>query len=91
MSISTVTAARIYKGQKAGQTGEEAQLEFDKFPFAGFSRVNIHEKSLDELVEYILSLFCLDLLHKFSSGRFGMLCNRFLGRNQIKEIHSRTG
>ena len=40
MSIPTVTAARIYKGQKAGQTGEEAQLEFDKFPYTALSRVN---------------------------------------------------
>ncbi|KAJ8969519.1 hypothetical protein NQ317_002208 [Molorchus minor] len=33
MGISTVTAARIYKGQqKFGQSGEEYELEFDKFP-----------------------------------------------------------
>ena len=39
MSISTVTAARIYKGQKKGQTGEEEQLNFDKFPYTALSRV----------------------------------------------------
>lgn len=39
MSITTVTAARIYKGQKVGKPGEEEELSFDKFPFAAFSRV----------------------------------------------------
>lgn len=32
MGISTITAARIYDGQKRGQTGEENQLSFEKFP-----------------------------------------------------------
>ena len=31
MGVSTVTAARIYVGQQQGQTGEEYDLEFDKF------------------------------------------------------------
>ena len=39
MSIATVTAARIYKGQKAGRTGEEEELTFDKFPYTALSRV----------------------------------------------------
>lgn len=32
MGISTVTAARIYEGQKRGQTGEENLLSFEKLP-----------------------------------------------------------
>lgn len=39
MSIATVTAARIYKGQKFGKTGEEEQLTFDHFPYTALSRV----------------------------------------------------
>ncbi|QUL37088.1 alkaline phosphatase [Erythrobacter sp. JK5] len=31
MGISTITAARIYEGQKRGETGEENQLSFEKF------------------------------------------------------------
>ncbi|XP_018327253.1 alkaline phosphatase-like [Agrilus planipennis] len=38
MSIPTVTAARIYKGQKHGLTGEEQQLSFEKFPYVGLSK-----------------------------------------------------
>lgn len=32
MGISTITAARIYDGQKRGETGEENRLSFEKFP-----------------------------------------------------------
>lgn len=32
MGISTVTAARIYEGQLRGETGEENQLSFERFP-----------------------------------------------------------
>ncbi len=32
MGISTITAGRIFIGQEKGQTGEENQLSFDKFP-----------------------------------------------------------
>lgn len=32
MGVSTVTAARIYEGQKRGQTGEENVLSFERFP-----------------------------------------------------------
>ena len=32
MGIATITAARIYEGQKRGETGEENQLSFEKFP-----------------------------------------------------------
>ncbi|XP_075461983.1 alkaline phosphatase-like isoform X2 [Ascaphus truei] len=38
MGISTVTAARILKGQMAGQLGEETQLEMDKFPYVALSK-----------------------------------------------------
>lgn len=40
MSLSTVTAARILKGQRAGGTGEEASLSFERFPHTGLSRVS---------------------------------------------------
>lgn len=32
MGISTITAARIYDGQKRGMTGEENSLSFERFP-----------------------------------------------------------
>ncbi|XP_060071407.1 alkaline phosphatase-like [Ylistrum balloti] len=38
MGISTVTAARILKGQLQNRTGEEGQLAWDEFPNAALSR-----------------------------------------------------
>ena len=38
MGISTVTAARILDGQRKGQLGEDNQLSFGRFPFAGLSK-----------------------------------------------------
>ncbi|XP_053394037.1 alkaline phosphatase-like [Mercenaria mercenaria] len=38
MSIPTITAARILKGQLQGQTGEESKLSFEEFPISGLSK-----------------------------------------------------
>ncbi len=39
MGVSTVTAARILKGQKKGFNGEEENLTFDKFPHVALAKV----------------------------------------------------
>lgn len=39
MGLSTVTAARIYKGQQMGKSGEEESLTFEDFPHTGLSKV----------------------------------------------------
>ena len=39
MGLPTVTAGRIYMGQKKGQTGEEVNLVFDKFPNVALAKV----------------------------------------------------
>ncbi|KAH8348876.1 hypothetical protein KR084_012104 [Drosophila pseudotakahashii] len=38
MSLSTVAAARIHKGQLKGNTGEEDSLSFERFPYTGLSK-----------------------------------------------------
>uniref|UniRef100_A0A3Q3KR10 Alkaline phosphatase n=1 Tax=Mastacembelus armatus TaxID=205130 RepID=A0A3Q3KR10_9TELE len=38
MGVPTVTAARILKGQMKGESGEETQLEMDKFPFVSLAK-----------------------------------------------------
>ncbi|PVD34537.1 hypothetical protein C0Q70_05812 [Pomacea canaliculata] len=48
MGVSTVTAARIYKGQREGRSGEETQLNFEKFPYAAFSKTyNVDSQTSD--------------------------------------------
>ncbi|XP_076467806.1 alkaline phosphatase, tissue-nonspecific isozyme-like [Babylonia areolata] len=38
MGVSTVTAARIYKGQRNGRSGEETRLHFETFPHVALSK-----------------------------------------------------
>ena len=38
MGISTITAARILDGQQRGESGEENQLSFEKFPYVALSK-----------------------------------------------------
>lgn len=38
MGVPTVTAARILRGQLQGDSGEETQLEMDKFPFVSLAK-----------------------------------------------------
>ncbi|KAK7500626.1 hypothetical protein BaRGS_00008201, partial [Batillaria attramentaria] len=38
MGVSTVTAARIYKGQRNGQPGEETKFNFEQFPHVALSK-----------------------------------------------------
>ena len=40
MGIPTVTAARIYKGQKMGNPGEETKLAWETFPNLGLIKVS---------------------------------------------------
>lgn len=41
MGLSTITSGRIYVGQLNGQSGEEYQLAFEKFPNVGLAKVDI--------------------------------------------------
>ncbi len=40
MGLSTVTAARILRGQQLGRPGEETQLTFETFPNLGLAKVS---------------------------------------------------
>jgi len=39
MSLATITAARILRGQQLGMSGEEHQLAFEKFPHLALAKV----------------------------------------------------
>lgn len=48
MGISTVTAARILAGQRAGSTGEENRLSFENFPVTGLVKTyNVNAQTAD--------------------------------------------
>jgi alkaline phosphatase len=43
MGISTITAARIYAGQRQGLDGESYQLAMEKLPWSAFSKTYTHD------------------------------------------------
>ncbi|XP_042237829.1 alkaline phosphatase-like [Homarus americanus] len=48
MSVPTITAARIYKGQKENRGGEEGSLTFETFPHVGLSKTyNVNKQVSD--------------------------------------------
>lgn len=48
MSIATVTAGRIYVGQKSGANGEEHNLSFERFPAVGLAKTyNTNQQTPD--------------------------------------------
>src|SRR5689334_8176756 len=38
MGVSTITAARIFEGQRRGESGEENRLSFEQFPYTALSK-----------------------------------------------------
>jgi alkaline phosphatase len=48
MSIATLTAARIYEGQKRGVDGESNNLEWDKFPYSALSKTYSHDGQVSD-------------------------------------------
>jgi alkaline phosphatase len=51
MGMSTITAARIYKGQHTGKSGEENQLSFEYFPNVGLSKTYNVDKQVSPLTK----------------------------------------
>jgi alkaline phosphatase len=48
MGMSTITAGRIYAGQRAGGSGEEHRLSFEEFPFTGLAKTyNVNAQTPD--------------------------------------------
>jgi len=48
MSVPTVTAARIYEGQKRGIDGESNNLAVDKFPFVALAKTYSHDGQVSD-------------------------------------------
>ena len=52
MSVPTLTASRILKGQLKGKTGEEGQLYFETFPHVGVSKVSLQVTPIFKCAEF---------------------------------------
>lgn len=64
MGMSTITAARIYKGQLAGKFGEENQLAFEQFPNVGLSKTYNVDKQVGSVFIHWLWLFSIFVSYK---------------------------
>lgn len=52
MGMTTVTTARILRGQRRGHTGEENELAFDKFEYVALSKVKYTYSKLKCFIVY---------------------------------------
>ncbi|XP_071805530.1 alkaline phosphatase-like [Asterias amurensis] len=58
MGISTVTAARILKGQKAGKTGEETVLAWEDFSSIALSKTYCVDRQVSDSSSTATAFFC---------------------------------
>ncbi|XP_038075939.1 alkaline phosphatase-like isoform X2 [Patiria miniata] len=58
MGVSTVTAARIMKGQQAGMTGEETVLSWEKFPSVALSKTYNTNRQVPDSAGTATAFFC---------------------------------
>ncbi|XP_069687805.1 alkaline phosphatase 4-like [Periplaneta americana] len=57
MGMSTITSARIYKGQKNGDSGESGHLCFEKFPTVGLSKTFAVDKQVTDSAASATAMF----------------------------------
>ncbi|XP_011254837.1 alkaline phosphatase 4 isoform X1 [Camponotus floridanus] len=57
MGLSTITSGRIYVGQLKGQSGEEYQLEFEKFPNTGLVKTYNVDKQVPDSAGTATAIF----------------------------------
>ncbi|EZA49964.1 hypothetical protein DMN91_011426 [Ooceraea biroi] len=57
MGLSTITSGRIYIGQRNGQTGEEYQLVFEKFPDVGLAKTYNSDKQVPDSAGTATAIF----------------------------------
>ena len=57
MGIQTHAMARIYKGQRAGNTGEETNLAWEEFPWSGLIKTYNTDKQVPDSAGTATALF----------------------------------
>jgi alkaline phosphatase len=57
MSLATIAAGRIFKGQKEGKSGEETQMVFESFPNIGLSKTYNIDRQVPDSAGTATALF----------------------------------
>lgn len=62
MGVTTITAARILKGQLQNRTGEETVMNMDTFPYVGLAKVTTHTKHVmtPHIIVFLSNLCCYE-------------------------------
>lgn len=58
MSLATITAARIYKGQKNKNSGEEQFLSFEKFPYVSLAKTYALDRQVADSANSATAYLC---------------------------------
>lgn len=63
MGITTITAARILKGQLENKTGEETVMTMDTFPNVGLAKVHTHTHTPAGTCTRVIQQSCAECVH----------------------------
>ncbi|XP_039289918.1 alkaline phosphatase, tissue-nonspecific isozyme [Nilaparvata lugens] len=85
MGVSTLTAARIFKGQRLGQSGEEHYLAWDEFPALALAKTYNLDGQIGESSACATALVCgvkarLETVGLDAGGRFQNCTSSLLAR-----------
>ncbi|CAA9994871.1 unnamed protein product, partial [Nesidiocoris tenuis] len=73
LGVTTNTAARVYKGQRHGQTGEEASLAWDNFPALAMTKMGTSRRHQDSSEDHMLNDHALKEGHVFDRSQVSIL------------------
>ncbi|XP_069689290.1 alkaline phosphatase-like isoform X3 [Periplaneta americana] len=85
LGMATLTAARILKGQRRDQSGEEEQLAWDQFPAVALARTYNNDAQIGESSACATALLCgvkanYETVGLDSTGRFNICYSSFSSR-----------
>ncbi|XP_022122714.2 membrane-bound alkaline phosphatase [Pieris rapae] len=83
MSVPTITAARTLLGQRAGRTGEEAQLSFEKFPTVGLSKTYCTDAQIADSACSATAYLCGTKANEGTLGVTGAVRRRDCAASQV--------
>ncbi|XP_078524179.1 alkaline phosphatase-like [Lissotriton helveticus] len=93
MGISTISAARIYKGQLEGGPGEDSQMTMDKFPYVALSKTYNIDRQVPDSAGTATAYLCGVKANAGTLGLSGAAvynqCNTTYG-NEVESILRRA-
>ncbi|KAH9513406.1 hypothetical protein Btru_032941, partial [Bulinus truncatus] len=91
MGLSTITAGRIYQGQKKGQSGEENKLRFEEFPYLALSKTYNVDRQVPDSAATAVAMVTGVKVNYGTLGvgvdvPFGKDCTNMTENNKLKTV-----